>query len=219
MRRPTQHGILRDYTAVLQHILHHYPDSPVILYGHSLGGAVAVCLCDSLSGDRGTEIQNVSSVPIAQRDDLRRVAGLVLENPFSSVPDMVCALYPQRWLPYHYLSPFVFDKWDARRALVHAALPDSKQETVLSRLARDMMVLVSEKDEMVPPAMGLSLLEASKALRTENCQNRQLGTLEFVHGALHEDMWKKWEWVRHMNRYIQNVEEQLAKRRLTGVGI
>lgn len=45
------------------------------------------------------------------------IAGLILENPLPSIPYMVRSLYPQRWLPYHYLGPFAFDKWDALPAI------------------------------------------------------------------------------------------------------
>ena len=74
------------------------------------------------------------------------VHGLVLENAFTSVPDMLRALYPQHWLPYRYLGPFVCDRWNPRAAATTHTFPHG--------LARHAMVLVSERDEVVPPSMG-----------------------------------------------------------------
>lgn len=42
------------------------------------------------------------------------VTGLILETPFVSVPNMLCALYPEKWLPYRYLSAFLRSTWDVR---------------------------------------------------------------------------------------------------------
>lgn len=44
------------------------------------------------------------------------VTGVILETPFMSVPNMLRALYPQKWLPYRYLSVFLRSTWDVRAA-------------------------------------------------------------------------------------------------------
>ncbi|KAG6833387.1 hypothetical protein H0H93_013268, partial [Arthromyces matolae] len=103
--RPSQRGILTDYTSALSYALNQYPRARIVLYGHSLGGAVALCLLSQ---------RNLSEV---LGKDAERVSGVILENPFASIPGMVEALYPQKWLPYRYLKPFVWDRWDALGAL------------------------------------------------------------------------------------------------------
>ena len=129
--RPTQAGLIADHTAALAFATSRFPTSFLTLYGHSLGASAALCLLAAHEHE---------SAGICD------VHGLVLENAFTSVPDMLRALYPQRWLPYRYLDPFVRDRWDAwaaahgmrHRALVHRA-----------------MVLVSARDEVVPPTMEI----------------------------------------------------------------
>ncbi|KZT09202.1 uncharacterized protein LAESUDRAFT_722928 [Laetiporus sulphureus 93-53] len=133
-RTPTERGILTDYTHVLSYTVNRYPDVPIVLYGHSLGGAIAVCLTAQLKAS-----------------DYPTVKGLILENPFASIPGMVRALYPQRWLPYRYLAPLTFDKWDAVAAMRSV---DVRHDSLLARLSTNMLVLLSEKDEIVPTSMG-----------------------------------------------------------------
>ncbi|KAG6846648.1 hypothetical protein H0H93_012662, partial [Arthromyces matolae] len=103
--RPSQRGILTDYTSALSYALNQYPRARIVLYGHSLGGAVALCLLSQ------------RNLPEVLGKDAERVSGVILENPFASIPGMIEALYPQKWLPYRYLKPFVWDRWDALGAL------------------------------------------------------------------------------------------------------
>lgn len=120
--------------------------------------------------------------------------GLILENPFASIPKMVKALYPQRWLPYHYLTPFVRDTWDA----VHAA-SSASQGSLLWKLSKDMLVLLSEKDELVPNWMGMSILDAVKSKGRSSV---------VIRDALHENAWEQAQWVREIARYVENVSHR-----------
>jgi len=65
---------------------------------------------------------------------------------------MVSAIYSQRWLPYHYMGPLVWDTWDAL-----GAVSDAPSESVLHRVLGDTMVVLSEHDEVVPVEMGHEL--------------------------------------------------------------
>ena len=134
--RPTQAGLIADHAASLAFSASRFPTSFLTLYGHSLGASAALCLLAAHEHEHAVSCD---------------VHSLVLENAFTSVPDMLRALYPQRWLPYHYLGPFVRDRWDAREAahgMRHCAL------------AQRAMVLVSARDEVVPPAMGQHIFDA-----------------------------------------------------------
>ncbi|KAI0032774.1 hypothetical protein K488DRAFT_12881, partial [Vararia minispora EC-137] len=111
--------------------------------------------------------------------------GATLENPFASVPGMISAFYPQRRLPYHYMGPLVWDKWDAVGATSHP-----KPGSALARMSKGMPVLVSEHDELVPPTIGRQIAQTSGArLSTVRC-------------ALHETAWMKKRWQDEMARYI-----------------
>ena len=187
--RATERGILSDYQAVLRYATREFPDANVVLYGHSLGGAIAVCLTSRLKAE-----------------DFPKVNGLILENPFASIPGMVKAMYPQRWLPYHHMGPLVFDKWDALQAM-----RDMPEDALLWKLSHNLLVLLSEKDEIVPPDMGRALFDASYATRlvrpdAHAGRNRRLVP---IGGALHETAWMKREWVNHMTQYLTSFNSSL----------
>lgn len=171
--RPSERGILSDYTHALNYAIKRWPNSRIIIYGHSLGGSAAVCLTSVLDSKEYSNVQ-----------------GLVLENPFASIPEMVKALYPQRWLPYHYLTPFVWDTWNA----VHAA-SNMSQGSLLRRLSKDMLVLLSEKDELVPNRMGMEILNATKSKERSSV---------VILDALHENAWEQRQWVREIAQYVDN---------------
>ncbi|KAH9841709.1 Alpha/Beta hydrolase protein [Rhodofomes roseus] len=188
-RTPTQRGILADYTAALSYATRRYPDSTVVLYGHSLGGAVAVCLAASLSAD-----------------DYPSVKGLILENPFSSIGGMVQALYPQRWLPYRYLAPLAFDKWDAV-----TAVRETRPQSLLARLSKDTLVLLSEKDEVVPTSMGMELYAALQEKLAADAGDASatngLCRQVVIRGALHERAWLERQWVSEMGAYMDSISK------------
>jgi hypothetical protein len=74
------------------------------------------------------------------------IRGLLLETPFVSVRAMLETLYPQKWLPYKYLWPFLrnhLDSW-ANLGLVAKA---SKEKGVAAPM---IYILEAERDELVP---------------------------------------------------------------------
>lgn len=84
---PTERGLYRDARAAYEVVRARYADAerpPVVVYGRSLGGAVAVQLaCD------------------------RPVRGLILEGTFTSARDMARVIYP--WLPLGWVLSQRFD--------------------------------------------------------------------------------------------------------------
>ncbi|KZT67298.1 alpha/beta-hydrolase [Daedalea quercina L-15889] len=193
-RTPTQRGLLADYTAALAYATDRYPDASVVLYGHSLGGAIAVCLAASLD-----EV------------DYPSVGGLMLENPFSSIKGMVQALYPQRWLPYRYLAPLAFDKWDAM-----GAVRGMRPESLLARISKDTVVLLSEKDEVVPTSMGMRLYAAIQerllAEWRDTTSTDGLRRQVVIRGALHERAWLERRWVLEVEAYLNAISEMNRER-------
>ncbi|KAI0772234.1 Alpha/Beta hydrolase protein, partial [Irpex lacteus] len=177
-RTPTERGLISDYLAALSYAAERFPSTPIILYGHSLGGAVAVCLSAHV-----------------KVDDFPQVRGLVLENPFASIPWMVKALYPQKWLPYHHLGGFAFDRWDAL-----SAMRDAQRGTLLGRLRKDMLVVLSEKDEIVPNEMGQGLYNASK-VQAEPGQEASK-RLVVIPRVIHDNAWSSRQWRRELELYL-----------------
>lgn len=184
-RRPTQAGITKDYCSVLRYALQRFPTARITIYGHSLGGAAAICVLHQLEGEH-PELRN----------DFNRIRGLILENPFSSIPAMVRALYPQKWLPYHHLAPLAFDKWDAVTTL---ATHVDKDDTVLGQAARTMLILLSEHDEIVPIEMGTQIFNA--AMRGPRCSARRV----IIPRALHENAWNRKAWTDEVKRYLHEL--------------
>lgn len=200
---PSQLSLTSDYLTALHYALDSYPSHiPITIYGHSLGATIAVCLLSSLSDERDPRY--------------KRVQGLVLENPFSSIPKMVEALYPQKWVPYRYLTPFVLDRWDALAAL------DGTSPSVLRRLRLDALVLTSELDEVVPPEMGQKLYQRMRLGLDDAAFDQKFavpayassrGRLEVIQGALHENSWTKAQWRKVMTGYTLDVEDAFGSRR------
>ncbi len=84
---PNETGTYLDALAAWQHLqqaLHYQPDE-ILVFGRSLGGAVALGLAHELHAQQ-------SALP----------AGLILESTFTSVPDLAAELYP--WLPVRRLA-------------------------------------------------------------------------------------------------------------------
>ena len=92
---------------------------PIYIYGHSLGGAVAIGL-------------------LAKSDEeyQKRINGLIIENTYTSILDMVKTLYP-RYTPYPLIAKyFLWNHW-----------PSS---TLINNIKIPILFLSSEKDEIVP---------------------------------------------------------------------
>ena len=113
-------GTYRDARAAHRWLLaRETPPARIVVFGESLGAAVAL--------DLALEAE---------------ARALVLESPFTSVPDMARAVYP--FLP---LWPFVRTRYD--------------NLSKIERLRRPLLVLHGERDEIVPFAQGRRLFEAA----------------------------------------------------------
>ena len=87
---PSERGTYRDGRAAYEYVRARYEDMedpPVILYGASLGGAVAIDVA---------------------RD--KKIKGLIVENTFTSVPDIGKRIYP--WLPVRLCGRVRYDSLD-----------------------------------------------------------------------------------------------------------
>ncbi|GAA5819991.1 hypothetical protein JCM10212_005638 [Sporobolomyces blumeae] len=163
---PTEASVVTDYLSVLRDASRrHGPDAKYVLYGHSLGGAAVVLLLERLRQppfrSRATDISRPASrsasAPAVDDRLEPPVSGVILENPLPSIPYMVRALYPQKWLPYHYLGPFAFDRWDAigRLATLARERRDGRSlHEVEGTREMPSLWLRSERDEIIPTDVG-----------------------------------------------------------------
>lgn len=203
-KSPSEAGFLSDYAAVLEWISTTYPRSPVVLYGHSIGGSVAVKLLGSLPAHASS---NPNPAPEALGS---RVRGLVLENAFTSIPDMVRTLYPSKWLPYYYLGPLAFDKWDALGTLRRCTRSDSAeipQRSVLQKVIispPSVLIINSGNDELVPPQMGQDMFDVISRIygRAEAGSGPKRVVIP---SALHDDAFAKRQWKGTLKGYIAEV--------------
>ncbi|KAF2093378.1 alpha/beta-hydrolase [Rhizodiscina lignyota] len=186
--RPSQPGIEKDAFAALQWVTQQYgsnPDYRVILWGQSLGAGVATsCWKSHIHAVRRREGQNT---------DLR-IGGLILETPFLSLRSMLTALYPQKWLPYRYLWPFLRSWWDTEAALreIISVSPSAR--------AIPVMLVIAAKDEIVPSIQAEQLFSL--------CKNLGMNVLrESVPGALHTEAMAKQQGRKIVLDFIRRATE------------
>ncbi|KAI1331329.1 Alpha/Beta hydrolase protein [Xylariaceae sp. FL0255] len=169
--RATERGIRLDAAAAMEWIsqLHcdnvntgKVSDQPgeVILWGQSIGCGVAT----NLAAER----------PMPSN---LRLDSFVLETPFTSIRAMLAAMYPQKFLPYKYLWPFLrnhLDSWRnfgliAERSRGHASSPPP-----------EVLIVQAAKDELVPAELTQQLYDRCVELRIPVRMNA-------VDGAFHND--------------------------------
>ncbi len=199
--RPSQKGITLDAAAALAYARRKFKpvnsekeeekgekeDVRLVLWGQSLGaGVVAVAAAADLSGhpvtaDRGDSAQNGSDCDAekkggqGQKEKQERkglqISGLLLETPFLSVRAMLTALYPEKWLPYRYLGPFLTNHWDSEEALRKIGLEsgggsaghasDTPMLGASSSMKRGgrprLLILQAGMDELVPKEHPIKL--------------------------------------------------------------
>lgn len=160
--RPSEKGIDLDSEAALRwasklHREKHKETqvAPVtILWGQSIGCGFVTNLA--------AKTQDAANLPIN---------ALVLETPFTNTRAMLTALYPQKWLPYRHLWPFLRNHLDSWANLELIAAKAQKP---------GVYIVEAGKDELVPSDHGDILYQ--------RCQDVQLyAELHTVRGALHNE--------------------------------
>jgi alpha-beta hydrolase superfamily lysophospholipase len=166
--RATQSGIEMDAQACLNWVSKTYggprADLEIILWGHSLGAAVAASAVPKYIHRQYQEQLS----PYARNDQpLTPIARMILEAPTSSIKDMLISLYPQKWLPYRYLWPFSWNTWDIKASMKQIARwrdqdgdlkrdkPESQKSKpeaaeIRSRSVPPILLLSAENDEVIP---------------------------------------------------------------------
>ena len=169
--RPSQRGIELDAAAALAWAINKYSPTAnlsIVLWGQSIGAGVATT-ATAMYQEARTEKPGGTQNPI--------VRGLILETPFTHLGDLLLEFYPQRWLPYRYLSPFLRSHWDSKLALDRIARMQENEKPAV-------LILQAGKDEVVPAPHGEQLEKL--------CESLKLGVeRSTIHGALHTEVTSK----------------------------
>ena len=176
--RASQRGIQKDAQAFLQWATTNYPGSKIILWGQSIGAGIATQAMADWMKDN------------PDADD--RISGLLLETPFVSVRRMLEALYPEKWVPYRYLWPFLRNWWDSEHALSNIAT---------SKVASRLLLLPAGRDEVVPAQEADYLEQTCKQLNLDY-------TRKDVLGALHHEASTKNTGRRAIVEFLREVSER-----------
>lgn len=141
----------------------------IVIWGQSIGASVAISLAARHHKFPGNNLSP---------------SALILETPFLSIKAMLETLYPQKWLPYRHLWPFLWnhlDSWNAlglvQRNFENCGL---KPPTIL--------ILQAGKDELVPKEHGDALQRRCLELNLEVQK-------KIISGSLHTEVM-----VRHEGR-------------------
>ena len=186
--RPSEDGIRLDAAAAVRYTVNELPaltseSFNLVLWGQSIGAGVAASATAAVAGSHLT-----NDGAVIQRE-AQKVAGLLLETPFVSVRAMLMTLYPQKWLPYRYLGPFLRNHWDSKAAL---------QEIAKRSLPRPkILILQAEKDELVPASQSAELEAISNDLKLD-------AKKRVVAGALHNEVLGK---IKGRNRIAEFLRE------------
>ena len=178
--RPSQKGIERDAAAVLDWVSDEFAagqgDVKLVLWGQSIGAGVAAIAAAHYQ---------------RQPSRILEVDGLLLETPFLNVRSMLVSLYPQRFLPYRYLWPFLRSHWNTEEALYDIASSEGPTKPKI-------LVLQAGRDELVPSEHGLEL---EAVARTYGLDVRRVE----VSGALHTEIIAKASGRRSVVTFLEGI--------------
>ncbi|XP_058756463.1 alpha/beta hydrolase domain-containing protein WAV2 isoform X1 [Vicia villosa] len=171
---PSQQGIIKDAQAALDHLSQRsdIDTSRIVVFGRSLGGAVGAVLT---------------------RNNPDKVAGLILENTFTSILDMAGVLLP-------------FLKWviggsgsKGPKLLNFVVRSPWSTIDVVGEIKQPILFLSGLQDEMVPSS-HMQMLYAKAATRNNQCL-----FVEFPNG-MHMDTW-----LTGGDQYWRTVQQFLEK--------
>ncbi|KAL8937799.1 MAG: hypothetical protein Q9216_004246 [Gyalolechia sp. 2 TL-2023] len=176
--RPSELGIGLDAAAAINYALAESPapttkrPTSLVLWGQSIGAGVATSAAAALSSTEHGAMRGRACQPSGAQE----ISGLLLETPFVSIRAMLTTIYPQKWLPYRYLGPFLRNHWDSRLALQRIGASSTPSPKLL--------ILQAANDELVPNSQSSDLEKI--------CQNLQMNVeRRVVSNALHNEVTAK----------------------------
>jgi uncharacterized protein len=118
--KPSEAGLIDDAAAAYNFAVARHPASRIVVWGESLGTGVAVALAAE-----------------------RKVGGIILDAPFTSIADVGAAAYP--FVPVRW---FIKDPFHSDERITHVSAP--------------LLVLHGERDRIVPIRFGQKLFSLAK---------------------------------------------------------
>ena len=180
----SQKGIEKDARATLNWVQETFAntaeDVKIILWGQSIGSGVAT----GAAADYLQESKSIQPLKIPIND-------IILETPFVSIRQMLAAMYPQKWVPYRYLWPFLWNWWDSEAALRRIAASEASKDL-------SILLLPAGQDEVVPAeqANDLEALCHQLGLRVER---------QDVANALHTEVVFKAQGRNYIAAFVSRV--------------
>lgn len=158
--RPTEQGIYRDGEAALDHLGSRAGVDPdrIVVWGRSIGAAVAVRLAARGAEPAGAARDGSAGDP----GGAHPVAGLILESPFTSVPDLLRQGEHVALLALSRLGTYRFDS---------AAL--------MGRVVAPVLIVHGTDDEIAPFELGRRLYELAPGRKE----------MAAIRGGGHNDLW------------------------------
>lgn len=155
---PNESGLKLDGEAVLNFLQNHPKIDPanVFLFGRSLGGAVTFATAQYAQQNSNGKGSN----------NILPLKGVIVENTFTSIPDMVDHLMP---LVAKFKSLILAIRWNSM--------------AIVPTLACPVLYLAGSRDEIVPHSQMLKLHE----LTTRSALNR----LHVIHRGTHNESWSQ----------------------------
>jgi pimeloyl-ACP methyl ester carboxylesterase len=167
--RASQSGIEQDAAAALAWTHGHQEslgmETKLVLWGQSIGAGIAATAVANLL-QRNQDATSTTVVEAAKH--AHSFDALILETPFTSIKSMLITLYPQKWLPYRYLWPFLMSTWDNEKAL--RVIHEGKGKVPL-------LIVTAEKDEVVSAEHGDELVRLCEKLGMDMRRVRVAGAL------------------------------------------
>eukprot|EP00761_Pharyngomonas_kirbyi_P008961 gb/GECH01008975.1/.p1 GENE.gb/GECH01008975.1/~~gb/GECH01008975.1/.p1 ORF type:complete len:370 (+),score=45.18 gb/GECH01008975.1/:1-1110(+) len=160
--RASEKGIQIDAETVMEFIKskNNINHEKIFIFGHSIGGSVAAYLANK---------------------NPENVKGLILENSFTSIFEMLESLYGNS--PYVYLKPFLRNKWPTNEYVRH----------ISSHIP--CLILSGINDEVVPPHMSHSLFHIAKSHPSSR----------FVElPGKHNDTWQSLQYYQEIRDFVQS---------------
>jgi hypothetical protein len=135
---------------------------------------------------------------------------------------MVRSLYPQKWLPYHWLGPFAFDKWDAigRLRRLASSSPPSCSPAPSSVAVIPSLWIRSGRDEIIPhdsedgvKSMFADWVRATSSSNPPDGAEGSRSRWVEVEGALHDTAYLEGRWRDEVKGFLEEVARKKAVRR------
>jgi len=173
---PSERGLRADAEAAFDHLASRsdIDRNKIFAFGHSLGCGVAIHLAKALN----------DKMKSSDTDGTRpqwHIRGLILDNGFTSVSDMVSHIYPA-WTPYViFKSLLLRNFWE--------------NEKDITNISQPILILSAPKDAQVPSWMSQKLFESAGKSVFKEFHSFESGT--------HDDNWRQPNYSQIIKQFIE----------------